>query len=373
LAQWLAQTVKAKLILVGRSSFLPRERWNEYVQSRDDQDGLSARIRKVQALEEAGAEVLIVSADVSDQEQMGRALSQAAKRFGSVHGVVHAAGIVGVKSKFLVQEADLEKCLPHFRAKVGGLFVLEKILRGRQLDFCLLISSLSSILGGLGFSAYAAANLFMDAFAHKRRETDGVPWISVNYDGWNFEQTRQPGAGFRAGLMDSALLPSEGTEIFRRVLCLDPAMQIIISTGDLQARINQWINPESQRHADLRREDKRVGSGEIHSRPDLSKAYGAPTNETERILASVWQDLLGFEQVGIHDNFFELGGDSLLGTRIISRVREAFHVELPLRVLLEAPTIADMAAFITREPAEMSRETDTGLMLTASDREQGEL
>jgi acyl transferase domain-containing protein len=363
LAECLAQTVKAKLVLVGRSSLPPREQWNDYVQSRDDQDGLSAKICKVRALEEVGAEVLIVRADVGDQEQMAGALGQAAKRFGGVHGVVHAAGIVGPKSKFLVHEADSKKCLPHFRAKVAGLFVLEKILRGRQLDFCLLISSLSSILGGLGFSAYAAANLFMDGFAHNRRETDGLPWISINYDSWNFEGTTQRDAGFRDRLVELALTPSEGNEIFRRVLSLDPTMQIIISTGDLQARLNRWINPESPRHAELREKDKQVGSGEFHPRPDLSMTYGAPTNETERILAGIWQSLLGFEQVGIHDNFFELGGDSLLGTRIISRVREAFRVELPLRVLLEEPTIADMAAFITREQAETSGHTDTARML----------
>jgi acyl carrier protein len=118
---------------------------------------------------------------------------------------------------------------------------------------------------------------------------------------------------------------------------------------------------------------QQTASEAAHPRPELSVGYLAPRHETEHGVAVIWQNLLGLERVGIHDNFFELGGDSLLGTRIISRVRETFDVALPLRVLLEAPTVEDMAAFITREQAEMSREANTARTLTASDREQGEL
>ena len=77
------------------------------------------------------------------------------------------------------------------------------------------------------------------------------------------------------------------------------------------------------------------------SRPELETAYIAPRTRTEELLAEVWVELLKLEKVGIHDNFFELGGHSLLATQVISRLRRAFGVDLPLRSLFETPTIAD--------------------------------
>jgi amino acid adenylation domain-containing protein len=69
----------------------------------------------------------------------------------------------------------------------------------------------------------------------------------------------------------------------------------------------------------------------------------APRDPAEELLAAVWSEVLGVQRVGIHDDFFELGGHSLLATQVMSRVREAFNVELPLRRLFEGPTVAELA------------------------------
>lgn len=81
-------------------------------------------------------------------------------------------------------------------------------------------------------------------------------------------------------------------------------------------------------------------------RPELAKQYVAPRNPTEEAIAAIWADVLGLETVGVHDDFFELGGHSLLATQILSRLRETFEVELPLRQLFEAHTIAAIAAVV---------------------------
>ncbi len=82
------------------------------------------------------------------------------------------------------------------------------------------------------------------------------------------------------------------------------------------------------------------------SRPELERVYVAPRNETEETLARLCSGLLRVEKVGIHDSFFELGGHSLLATQFISRLGDAFQVELPLRTLFEHPTVAELAAAV---------------------------
>jgi acyl carrier protein len=84
------------------------------------------------------------------------------------------------------------------------------------------------------------------------------------------------------------------------------------------------------------------------SRPDLREVFVAPRTAVEERLAGIWAELLRVERVGIHDNFFELGGHSLLVTQIISRLRDAFQVELPLPRLFELPTIAELAPVIEK-------------------------
>ena len=78
----------------------------------------------------------------------------------------------------------------------------------------------------------------------------------------------------------------------------------------------------------------------------------APRNAIETDLASIWSELLGLKQVDIHANFFELGGHSLLATRVTSRIREVFHLDLPLRVIFDAPTIAEQAEIIVLQQLE---------------------
>ncbi|HEX5084319.1 MAG TPA: amino acid adenylation domain-containing protein [Blastocatellia bacterium] len=90
-----------------------------------------------------------------------------------------------------------------------------------------------------------------------------------------------------------------------------------------------------------------------HTLEDARRAYAtdyvAPQSDTEKTLAEIWANVLGVARIGTNDNFFDLGGHSLIATQVISRLRDAFHVALPLRVLFETPTVATLAAMIDRE------------------------
>jgi len=98
-------------------------------------------------------------------------------------------------------------------------------------------------------------------------------------------------------------------------------------------------------------------------RPNLDVTFMAPRTQIEEVIADIWSEVLGLKPVGVHDNFLDLGGHSLMATQIISRVMDRFRVELPIRSLLEAPTVAEMALVITQNLAEKAGAEDLHSLL----------
>jgi phthiocerol/phenolphthiocerol synthesis type-I polyketide synthase E len=101
----------------------------------------------------------------------------------------------------------------------------------------------------------------------------------------------------------------------------------------------------------------------LHPRPALPTAYVAPRGELEERVAAVWRQILGMEQVGVHDSFLDLGGDSLLATRLMSRLREELAVDLPMDRLFAEPTVAAVAAAVVEARAGQVGEEDLARML----------
>ncbi len=101
--------------------------------------------------------------------------------------------------------------------------------------------------------------------------------------------------------------------------------------------------------------------------PDYStrtKEYLAPRNDLEKTVAEIWCEVLGEQQIGVEDNFFSVGGHSLLATQVISRVRQRFEIELPLRVMFEAPTIAELSIAIKRVQEQQTQAQTPALIRT---------
>ena len=86
-------------------------------------------------------------------------------------------------------------------------------------------------------------------------------------------------------------------------------------------------------------------------------AFVAPRDEPEQRLAALWQEVLRLDRVSVHADFFALGGHSLLATQLVSRVRDAFQVELALARLFEAPTVAELAVAIDQAGGGLGDET----------------
>lgn len=116
-----------------------------------------------------------------------------------------------------------------------------------------------------------------------------------------------------------------------------------------------------------------VGPGKVNlralpdpgrTRPDLEVPFTFPRTPVEGKIAKIWAEVLDLDQVGIHDRFFELGGDSLLATRVISRVIDTFRIEVPLRSLFETPTVAAMAAVVALKEAKLAKPEEIERVLT---------
>jgi len=94
--------------------------------------------------------------------------------------------------------------------------------------------------------------------------------------------------------------------------------------------------------------DRRSLPDPDRSRPELDTLYVSPRSPLEKKVAQIWAEVLSVEEVGIHDNFFDLGGHSVAATRVLSQVIQKFQLELPLRLLFQSPTVAEMAAVIAK-------------------------
>jgi amino acid adenylation domain-containing protein len=110
--------------------------------------------------------------------------------------------------------------------------------------------------------------------------------------------------------------------------------------------------------------DRKALPAPDRARPDLDESYVAPRDSAEEVLAGIWAEVLGLDRIGVRDDFFAAGGHSLLATRVLARLRDAFAVELPLRALFEATTVADLAEVVrTAIEAEIDQLTDAEVAL----------
>ncbi|MEM7530550.1 MAG: SDR family NAD(P)-dependent oxidoreductase [Chloroflexota bacterium] len=382
LASHLA-TYQAKLILLSRSDFPDRAEWDAWLQGHDGQDKTSSQIRKLQTIESAGAEVLLVQADVTDPAQMKAAVTQSLERFGTIHGVVHAAGVLGGN---LIAAKDPAESTRVLAPKVQGTLVLYEALKEIPLDFMVLCSSLSAIFNALGQVDYTAANVFLDAFAHclshhnpSNRLAQHI--VSINWDAWYeinneadelraHDSTNSDDAPTLMLEQKYGFMTDEGINIFPRILAADQP-QVVVSTTDLDARFEEvrqhtiaavtedfsdYIDTDAQQQSVAGKDDMDGTASKT------GKVYSPPRNESEQVLVETYRKFLGIEQIGIYDEFWALGGHSLLATQVVAQLRQEFGVALPLQALFDEPTAAGLSLYIeTMRNVGKDVQTDAGI------------
>ncbi|MGH7835583.1 MAG: AMP-binding protein [Candidatus Binatia bacterium] len=160
--------------------------------------------------------------------------------------------------------------------------------------------------------------------------------------------------GQHSGLREAVVLAREDSPGDRRLVAYtvaapgsDPSANELRSF--LQQKLPEYMVPsafmflESLPLTPNGKVDRKAFPAPDQSRSELDETFAAPQTPVEEILASIWSDVLKLDKVDIHDNVFHLGGHSLLATQVISRLRDAFTVDLPLRSLFENPTVAALA------------------------------
>jgi acyl transferase domain-containing protein/acyl carrier protein len=343
-AKHIATKVHATFILIGRSEIPSKDRWDHWINNHHKDNNISKKIKKIKFLEESGATIVIRKANVKDFNQMKAIVTQTESQFGTINGVIHAAGLVNDESFCYISDSNISECEKHFDAKLHGTKILDQLFSNHKLDFCLLCSSLSPILGGIGFAGYAAANAYLDSYvSFINQNILSKKWISVNWEDWKFEKpvgTQSYDSGVGASLEALAIHPDEGIDAFERILsCHQSLNELVVSSGNLQSRIDQWVEFDLTTNKE---QDTSLPKN-YHSRPDLLNSYTEPSNDTEKKLSHIWENILGISPIGIHDNFFHLGGNSLLLTQMVSKIRNQFQVGITLEKAFEKPDIESLA------------------------------
>ncbi len=231
--------------------------------------------------------------------------------------------------------------------------MLAEVFADQPLDTFVLFSSVTALLSQPGQSDYAAANGFLDAFARAEHLRGGLPAVSIDWDAWQevgmAVETEVP-EEFRAHREENirkGLSPAQGVDALERAL-RGALPQVAVSREDFQARVEESYASKSLEELAA----EAAAAREVHARPVLGSAYVAPRNEVEEKLAVIWQEILGIDRVGVHDNFFDLGGNSLVGLKVISRVKSELKADVTSVSLFEGPTVSAFARLLQRAEGE---------------------
>jgi hypothetical protein len=210
LAELLARTARAKVLLAGRL------------------DEASRPAEKLKEIEAAGGEVVLANVDPKHARQLYQTIVDAQQHFGPLRGIFFNPN-TATESANPIRTISARKCGARLKQIAHELEALESLTQETELDFCVLLSSLSTIVGGHGEITSAAANHIVDAFAHQQKQRSSGRWMSLNLD---LKHLRN-----EVGTQDDLRITrAQAAEVLRRGLSLNSISQVAISAVDLREK-----------------------------------------------------------------------------------------------------------------------------------------
>lgn len=323
-------------------------------------------LRDVAELTEAGARVLLLTADVGVPGELRGALREARDHFGTLDVVVHAAGVPGGGMAARRTVTQAAKVLAPKVLAMGPLAELAGPATPAELRPRLLVlySSVATVIGGLGESEYCAANAVLDAYgtalatAAGETQVISVAWGQWQHDAWPSELSgraldERVAYRQRYGFTDAAGCALLGRLAVGRDGAVNGA---VVAVGQpLPDAIRDWaaINDLSG----MLEASPAPADRTRFPRPALRADYAPPRTELETTIADVWADYLGIDAVGVDDPFFDLGGNSLVGTAMVTALQRMLGRHIAPALLFQHPTVATFAAALS-ETAQASTVPD---------------
>lgn len=344
-ARHLAEKCRARIVLTKRHPFPDKSQWKDLLASADLTPELTRTLRQLLHIESLGGEVHVMTADASDREAMRGVFAATRERYQTIHGVIHAAGIVRAGLIQAKTRASIESVMA---PKVTSTWILHDLLADAELDFLVLFSSITAATTPFAESDYSGANAFLDAFAHFSAAQRPYPVVSINWPGWKEAGQLvdlKPAHGterWKESALEKAILTRDGIEAFQRALVAN-LPQVVVSPADLDQEIRAASIPLDDAPC---RTFGSIGAAPLHpGSPLVQKPAPDPGNLDELVIA-VWENVLGRDDIEPDHSFFDLGGHSLLLVQVHRELSRRLDREVSFLSLFQHPTPRALAHFL---------------------------
>ncbi len=348
-AEWMAQQGAGHLVLVGRHGLPDRATWDAVPETSDDYPKIAA----VRRMEASGAVVTIAAADVSSRAHVEALFRRFGDTLPPLRGVVHLAAAL---SNHMIADLDLDTLLEMFQPKVTGTWLLHEFTRDHDLDFFVLFSSTTALWGSSLLGHYAAANAFLDSFAHQRRAS-GLPALSINWGTWDV--MRVASAEEQERVMQFGLNPmaSEHALGFMGDLLGNPDIAQIGIASVEWSTLRPTYEARRQRpfleKVGVRRQTAKKAPAESRQPELLARLQQTASDEQLDVVIDYIRGetarVLGIAQpdgIDIHQGLFDMGMDSLMSVELKSCLEAGVGQALPSTLTFNYPTIAELAEYL---------------------------